>query len=92
MKIRDIYLDSEEEDAPASYPAFVHGMLAEDISDRIRDVAVDYEDADGRVFECIVSYDGDTVAWVDGYDERGNRADFTDEQREAIVMLAARRA
>jgi hypothetical protein len=31
------------------------------------------------------------VAWVTGYDERGNRADFTDEQTKAIVAIAARK-
>jgi hypothetical protein len=89
MNPRDLYLDMD--DAPSVYPTFVHGMVAEPIDDQVRDIRVDYEDADGRVFDCVVSYDGDTVAWVTGYDERGNRAEFTDEQREAIVAIAARK-
>jgi hypothetical protein len=89
MNPRDLYLDMD--DAPSVAPTFVHGMRAESIDDQVRDIRVDYEDADGRVFDCIVGYDGDTVAWVTGYDERGNRAEFTDEQTEAIVAIAARK-
>jgi signal peptidase I len=88
---RDLYLD--EDDAPSVYPTFVSGMRvhAEDIREEFRDVPVVYEDDNGRRFDCVVAYDGDTAAFVDGWDERGNRAEFSDEQREAIVMIAERK-
>lgn len=90
LPILDMYLD-DEADAPSTGPTFVHGMRVELIEDQVRDVSVDYEDADGRVYECVVSYDGDTVAWVTGYDERGRVAEFSDNEREAIVAIAARK-
>jgi hypothetical protein len=89
MNPRDLFLDMD--DAPSVAPTFVHGMRVEPIDEQVRDIRVDYEDADGRVYDCIVSYDGDTVAWVTGYDERGNRAEFTDEQTESIIAIAARK-
>lgn len=87
---RDIYID--EWDAPSVYPEFRHGMRvrAEDVRAEFVHVAVVFEDADGRCFDCVVTYDGDAAAFVDGWDERGDRAEFSDEQREAIVMIAAR--
>jgi hypothetical protein len=89
MNPRDLYLDMD--DAPCVAPTFVHGMVAEPIDDQVRDVPVTFEDREGRVYDCVVAYDGDTVAWVTGYDERGNRAEFTDEQTESIIAIAARK-
>ena len=88
MNPRDLYID--EWDAPSIRPTFVNGMKVEDVGDQMRDVAVHFEDADGRHYDCTVTYDGDSVAYVDGYDERGNRAAFTLDEVEAIVMIAAR--
>lgn len=89
---RDLFIVAAEECDEYSGPVFEHGMRVrvEDIREEMRDVPVTFEDDDGRCFECVVTYDGDSVAWVDGWDERGNRAEFTDEQREAIVMIAAK--
>lgn len=89
----DLYLVARDEcDEHRDAPTYVHGMRVrvEDIRAEMVDVAVWYEDADGRCFECVVTYDGDTAAFVDGWDERGNRAEFSDEQREAIVAQAAK--
>lgn len=87
---RDLFLVAADECDEYFGPVFVHGMIAEDIREDMHDVKVVYEDDDGRCFDCVVTYDGDSVAWVDGWDERGNRAEFSDAQREAIVMIAAK--
>ena len=88
MGFRDVAIDECEPDIVG--PTFVHGMRVEDVREEYVDVACTYEDDGGRVYDCVVAYDGDSVAWVTAWDERGNPAELSDEQREAIVLIAAR--
>lgn len=92
--VRDLFLHvaDDECDERRDAPVFVGGMRvrAEDIEPQIADARVVFEDADGRCLDAVVGYDGDSVAWVNAWDERGNEILLDDEQREAIVAQAAK--